>query len=72
MTNEPRKPPPRQWPVLVAMGAGIGVGSGALRNTSHSLPVRILIGAGAAVIASLVTLVIIALILRWRARRAGR
>ncbi len=72
MTSEPRTPPPRQWPVFVAMGAGIGVGSGALRNTSHSLPVRILIGAGAAVVASLVTLVVIALVLRWRAKRAAR
>ena len=68
------KPPeaqrrPRQWPVWVAMGAGIGVGSGALRNASYSLPVRILLGAGLAMGVALLTLVITALILRRLSRR---
>ncbi len=67
MVDDPEAVTPRrQWPVFVAMGAGIGVGSGALRNTSHSLPVRILLGAGLAMATSLLTLMIIAVILRWR------
>lgn len=67
--EEPRPKPQVSWVQFAAMGAGIGVGSGASRTVGvDSWPLRLLIGAA---VAGAVTLVVLLLLRAITGRSRG-